>query len=33
VTLTSSDAVAPSFPKWTIWWLSCLTLTIAFAAS
>jgi hypothetical protein len=33
VTLTSSDAVAPSFPKWTIWWLSCLTLTIALAAS
>ena len=33
VTLTSSDAVAPPFPKWTIWWLSCLTLTIALAAS
>lgn len=30
VTLTSSDAVALSFPKW---WLSCLTLTIALAAS
>ena len=33
MTLTSSDAAAPSFPKWTIWWLSCLTLTIALAAS
>ncbi|CAL6298133.1 unknown protein [Bathycoccus prasinos] len=33
MTLTSSDAVAPPFPKWTIWWLSCLTLTIALAAS
>ena len=33
VTLTSSDAVALSFRKWTIWWLSCLTLTIALAAS